>query len=76
MCVAALLYNKTNIRQFFDCCVEFLYFERRIVMSEQDIRDMRELDELAEKAGGYVADPREVKYSKKMEEDFHIMRQY
>ena len=24
-------------------------------MSEQDIRDMRELDELAEKAGGYVA---------------------
>ena len=45
-------------------------------MSEQDIRDMRELDELAEKAGGYVADPREVKYSKKMEEDFHIMRQY
>ncbi len=23
-------------------------------MSEQDIRDMRELDELAEKAGGYV----------------------
>lgn len=24
-------------------------------MSEQDIRDMRKLDELAEKAGGYVA---------------------
>ena len=25
-------------------------------MSEQEIRDMRELDELAEKAGGFVAD--------------------
>ena len=24
-------------------------------MSEQEIRDMRELDELAEKAGGYVS---------------------
>lgn len=25
------------------------------MMSEQEIRDMRELDELAEKAGGFVA---------------------
>ena len=45
-------------------------------MSEQDIRDMRELDELAEKAGGYVADPSTVKHSKKFEEDFSTMRQY
>lgn len=45
-------------------------------MSEQDIRNMKILDELAEKAGGYVADPSKVKHSKKLEEDFRTMRQY
>lgn len=45
-------------------------------MSEQDIRVMRELDELAEKAGGYVLPPEEVKHSKKFEEDFTVMRKY
>ena len=45
-------------------------------MSEQDIRDMRKLDEIAEKAGGYVAPPGSVKHSKKFEEDFTVMRKY
>ena len=45
-------------------------------MSEQDIRDMRKLDELAEKAGGYVAPPNSVEHSKKFEEDFSVMRKY
>lgn len=45
-------------------------------MTEQDIRDMRELDEAAERAGGYVADPRTVKRDEKFEKDFSTMRQY
>lgn len=45
-------------------------------MTEQDIMDMRELDRLAEKAGGYVLPPSSVKHSKKFEEDFTIMRKY
>lgn len=45
-------------------------------MSEQDIRDMRKLDELAEKAGGYVAPPNSIERSKKFEEDFSVMRKY
>lgn len=45
-------------------------------MSEQEIRDMRELDEIAERAGGYVAAPDTVKHSKKFEDDFSVMRQY
>jgi hypothetical protein len=41
-------------------------------MSEQEIRDMRELDEIAEKAGGYVAMPGKdgIHY------DYHKLNQY
>lgn len=45
-------------------------------MSEKDIRAMRKLDELAEKAGGYVVPPESVEHSKKFEEDFSTMRKY
>lgn len=45
-------------------------------MTEKDIADMRELDELAEKAGGYVMPPSSVRHSKKFEEDFTTMRKY
>ncbi len=45
-------------------------------MSEKDIRDMRKLDELAEKAGGFVAMPNSAEQSKKFEEDFSVMRKY
>ena len=45
-------------------------------MSEQDIRAMRILDELAEEAGGYVLPPESVEHSKKFEEDFSVMRKY
>ena len=45
-------------------------------MTEEDIRNMRRLDELAEKAGGYVAAPNTVRHSKKFEEDFSTMRKY
>lgn len=45
-------------------------------MSEQDIRAMKVLDELAEEAGGYVVPPESVEHSEKFEEDFSIMRKY
>ena len=45
-------------------------------MSEQDIRNMRKLDELAEKAGGYVAIPNSSKHNNKFDEDFSVMRRY
>lgn len=45
-------------------------------MSEKDIMDMRILDELAEKAGGYVVPPESVIKSKKFQEDFTTMRRY
>lgn len=45
-------------------------------MTEQDIRAMRKLDELAEEAGGYVVPPHLVAHSKKFEEDFSLMRKY
>lgn len=45
-------------------------------MSEQDIRAMRVLDELAEEAGGYVVPPKAVEHSEKFEKDFSIMRKY
>lgn len=45
-------------------------------MTEQDIKNMRKLDELAEKAGGYVAPPNYFEHSKKFEEDFSVMRNY
>lgn len=45
-------------------------------MSEQDIRAMRVLDELAEKAGGYVVPLEMVEHSEKFEEDFSVMRKY
>ena len=45
-------------------------------MSEKDIRDMKKLDELAEKAGGYVAVPNQLNKSRKFDEDFSTMRRY
>lgn len=45
-------------------------------MTEQDIRAMRKLDELAEEVGGYVVPPYLVVHSKKFEEDFSVMRKY
>lgn len=45
-------------------------------MSEQDIRAMKILDELAEEAGGYVLPPEDVEHSKKFEEVFSVMRKY
>lgn len=46
------------------------------MMTEQDIRAMRKLDELAEEAGGYVVPPHLAAHSKKFEEDFSLMRKY
>ncbi len=45
-------------------------------MSEQDIRNMKKLDELAEKAGGYVALQNSSNRSNKFDEDFSVMRRY
>ena len=45
-------------------------------MTEQDMRAMRKLDELAEEAGRYVDPPHLIAHSKKFEEDFSLMRKY
>ena len=45
-------------------------------MTEQDMRAMRKLDELAEEAGRYVVPPHLLAHSKKFEEDFSLMRKY
>ena len=46
------------------------------MMTEQDMRAMRKLDELAEEAGRYVVPPHLLAHSKKFEEDFSLMRKY
>ena len=45
-------------------------------MTEQDMRAMRKLDELAEEAGRYVVPPHLLAHSKTFEEDFSLMRKY
>lgn len=49
-------------------------------MSEKErikfIKKLAELDDIAEKAGGYVTPPNSVEHSEKFEEDFSAMRKY
>lgn len=45
-------------------------------MTQKALAQIRELDAAAEKAGGYVADPRTVKPNPKGERDFAAARSY
>lgn len=45
-------------------------------MTAKVLKQIRELDAAAEKAGGYVLPPSEARVSKKREAEFSVMRQY
>ena len=45
-------------------------------MTMKALEQMRELENAAERAGGYVADPRTIKKNPKGEKDFTAIRRY